>query len=495
MTGMDKAGDVRRGGGRGQGVAPTAGETGVSEPAVRKHLGVGGPSPEVPKRGPSESELLAPHARGMDAWLGSDMRNWRKRRRTAAEAHGRPRGSAATRAPVPPCSAMRRRGARGWPRGAAGATRRAIWGSAGLPADARSASARRTSGSAASPRGGSAWPSPSPAPTPAPRRCSGERPPSASARGSGTCSSSWGGVPPRAVLDDAAEVGGRFGPEAGPSGLFRRFAAHHGLGHALASPYSGNGKGSVEDRVGAHRRSPFAPIPAFGDVGALNGRLLEACVALGEGRVRHGLGRAEPGPFAEDGEALSPPPAGLSCVRWETRKRSRQGALTVGGIHRHSAGPACAGRGVAVALGAFRVAICGCGAGEAVAAYEGGVGQGTDGQPGPRAPAEAALHAAERLGGLLREAAAAGRARAPPGRRAPGQAPGRPRGAAGREPREGLEGGGGGHAQAAPRDRPHRPRLRGGIGGAGPVGGCARGMRRGGRPRRLRPGAGAARGR
>jgi hypothetical protein len=304
-----------------------------------------------------------------------------------------------------------------------------------------------------------------------------------------------GGVPPRAVLDDAAEVGGRFGPEAGPSGLFRRFAAHHGLGHALASPYSGNGKGSVEDRVGAHRRSPFAPIPAFGDVGALNGRLLEACVALGEGRVRHGLGRAEPGPFAEDGEALSPPPAGLSCVRWETRKRSRQGALTVGGIHRHSAGPACAGRGVAVALGAFRVAICGCGAGEAVAAYEGGVGQGTDGQPGPRAPAEAALHAAERLGGLLREAAAAGRARAPPGRRAPGQAPGRPRGAAGREPREGLEGGGGGHAQAAPRDRPHRPRLRGGIGGAGPVGGCARGMRRGGRPRRLRPGAGAARGR
>lgn len=69
-------------------------------------------------------------------------------------------------------------------------------------------------------------------------------------------------------------------------------------------------------------------------------------------------------------EALSPlPPAGFSCVRWETRRCSRQGTFTVGGIHRYSAGPAYAGREVAVALGAFRVTICDCGTGEAIAAY------------------------------------------------------------------------------------------------------------------------------
>lgn len=60
-----------------------------------------------------------------------------------------------------------------------------------------------------------------------------------------------GGVPRREVFGNATEVGRRVGSEAGLSGIYRRFAAHYGLGHALANPYSGNERGNVEDKVAA----------------------------------------------------------------------------------------------------------------------------------------------------------------------------------------------------------------------------------------------------
>jgi hypothetical protein len=54
-----------------------------------------------------------------------------------------------------------------------------------------------------------------------------------------------GGVPRRAVFNNATEVGGRVGSEAGLSGLFRRFAARYGLDYTFTNPYSGNEKGNV----------------------------------------------------------------------------------------------------------------------------------------------------------------------------------------------------------------------------------------------------------
>ena len=56
-----------------------------------------------------------------------------------------------------------------------------------------------------------------------------------------------GGVPGRAVFDNATEVGGRVGGEARTSELFRRFAAHYGLDYTFTNPYSGNEKGNVEN--------------------------------------------------------------------------------------------------------------------------------------------------------------------------------------------------------------------------------------------------------
>lgn len=179
-----------------------------------------------------------------------------------------------------------------------------------------------------------------------------------------------GGVPGRAVFDNAAEVGGRVGGAVRTSELFRRFAAHYGLDHTFTNPYSGNEKGSVENKVGCHGRNLFVPVPSFRDVRAFNRRLLEDCLDLSEGKRRYRLGTPESELFGEDGEALSPlPPAAFSCARWETGRCNKQGTITVGGARRHSAGPAYSRREVAVALGAFDVAVCDCETGEVVA-YE-----------------------------------------------------------------------------------------------------------------------------
>ena len=150
-----------------------------------------------------------------------------------------------------------------------------------------------------------------------------------------------GSVPRRAVFDNATEVGGRVGSEVRLSELFRRFAAHYGLDHVLANPYSGNEKGNVENKVGCHRRNLFVPVPSFHDVRAFNGRLLKDCLDPGDGKRHYRLGTPELELFGEDRGALSPlPPAPFSCARWETRRCSEQGTFTIGGVHRYSAGPA-----------------------------------------------------------------------------------------------------------------------------------------------------------
>jgi transposase len=83
---------------------------------------------------------------------------------------------------------------------------------------------------------------------------------------------SVGGVPVRAVFDDAAEVGRRFGAEIRVSKMFELFASHCGLDHSFANPRSGNEEGNCENMVGAHRRALFVPVPSLHDVVKLDER-------------------------------------------------------------------------------------------------------------------------------------------------------------------------------------------------------------------------------
>lgn len=368
---MDKMEDIRRRGRRGQTVASISRETGVSEPTVRKYLRMEDLSPERPKRGAPGSELLAPHVADIDAWLGSDLRNWRKQRHAATKACARlreERGYQGSYSTARRYVRLRRqemaeerdrRDAQGFPE--------LSW----LPGECQVDFGEADLGVRGVTVRGKYLTAAFPHPDVGLAQVFWGETSECVCQGLGSVFEFVGGVPRRAAFDDATEVGRRIGSGARVSEPFRGFAAHHGLDHALANPHSGSERGNVENEVGTHRGNLFVPVPTFSDVGAFNGRLLGSRVAPGEGKTRYRLGRPESELFGEGRDALSPlPDAAFPCVRWEARKRGRQGTLAVGGARRHSAGPAHARREVAVALGAFLVTVCDCETGEVVATYE-----------------------------------------------------------------------------------------------------------------------------
>jgi hypothetical protein len=146
--------------------------------------------------------------------------------------------------------------------------------------------------------------------------------------------------PLTAAFDNATEVGRRVGGGAGPSGPLPALRGAPRARPRPPSPCSGNGRGNVEDRVGCRGRSLFVPVPSFRDAAASDRRLPGDCLDPGAGKRRHGPGTPGPGLFGEDRGAPSPlPPAALPCARRETRRRGRQGALTVGGPTATRPGP------------------------------------------------------------------------------------------------------------------------------------------------------------
>ena len=83
MIGVDKIEDMRRRRSRGESIASISRNTGVSEPTVRKYLRMEDLSPSRPGRRIAESELLEPYEATIDAWLLDNCRNWRRQRHTA----------------------------------------------------------------------------------------------------------------------------------------------------------------------------------------------------------------------------------------------------------------------------------------------------------------------------------------------------------------------------------------------------------------------------
>lgn len=368
---MDKIDDIRRLGRRGASVASIARDTGVSEPTVRRYLREADLSerPPSPGRAPS-SPSLEPYGALVDSWLEEDRRCWFKQRHTAKRVYDRLVEEAGYTGSY---STVQRYVRRRREEVAAGRDAREAQGFLlldWLPGECQVDFGQadfRVRGVAQ--RGhflvvvfphsnvGLAqvfWGET------AECVCQGLR----------SVFEFLGGVPARAVFDNATEVGRRVGDGIVTSGLFRRFAAHYGLDYSFTNPYSGNEKGSVENKVGTLRRNLFVPVPQLWDVKAYNERLLGACLERSEGKRHHRKGSPESELFEEDRAALSPlPGAPFACVTWVTRKCDKQGGFKAGGDHRYSAGPAMASREVAVAMGAFDVTVVGDG-GEVLATYE-----------------------------------------------------------------------------------------------------------------------------
>lgn len=371
MIGVDKIEDIRRRGRDGASVASIARDTGVSESTVRKYLRATDLSERPPAVGRApESPLLEPYVRLVDSWLAEDRRCWRKQRHTAKRVYDRlveERGFTGSYSTVRRYVRRRRdelatehdaREAQGfllldWVPGECqvdfgqadfrvrGVVQRGHFLAVTFP-HSNVGLAQVFWGETAE------------------CVCQGLR----------NVFEFAGGVPLRAVFDNATEVGRRIGAVVTTSGLFRRFAAHYGLDYSFTNPYSGNEKGSVENKVGAIRRNLFVPVPSFFDVRGYNERLLEACLEASRGKDHYRKGEPELALFGDDRAALSPlPSAPFACVTWLTRKCDKQGSFKAGGEHRYSAGPGMASREVAVAMGAFDVTVVGD-EGEVVATYE-----------------------------------------------------------------------------------------------------------------------------
>jgi hypothetical protein len=60
--------------------------------------------------------------------------------------------------------------------------------------------------------------------------------------------------------------------------VFLRFMMHYGFESNFCNPNAGHEKGSVENKVGYHRRNIFVPIPEFKDLKEYNKELLQLCV-------------------------------------------------------------------------------------------------------------------------------------------------------------------------------------------------------------------------
>lgn len=348
MIGVDKIEDIRKRARGGESIASIARAVGASEPTVRKYARMEDLSPEPPRRREHESEVLAPYEETIDSRLDDDCRNWRKQRHTATRVYvslrdeeGYTGGYSTVQRYV---RRRREEMARERDRRDAEGFLTLRWLPGEVQVDFGEADFRARGVVTRGKYLTVTFPHSNVGLTQvlwgetAECVCQGLR----------DVFEFVGGAPRRAVFDNATEVGGRVGGEVRASELFRRFAAHYGLDYTFANPYSGNEKGNVENKVGCHRRNLFVPVPSFRDVRTFNRRLLEDCLDLSEGKRHYRLGTPESGLFGEDGEALSPlPPAAFSCARWETRRCSKQGTITVGGVHRYSAGPAYARREVA----------------------------------------------------------------------------------------------------------------------------------------------------
>lgn len=350
MIGVDKIEDIRKRARGGESIASIARAVGASEPTVRKYARMKDLSLEPPRRREPESEVLAPYEETVDSWLDDDCRNWRKQRHTATRVYVRLRdeeGYTGSYSTVQRYVKRRREEmARERDRRDAEGFLTLRWLPGEVQVDFGEADFRVRGVVTRGKYLTVTFPHSNVGLTQvfwgetAECVCQGLR----------NVFEFVGGVPRRAVFDNATEVGGRVGGEVRTSELFRRFAAHYGLDYTFTNPYSGNEKGNVENKVGCHRRNLFVPVPSFHDARAFNRRLLEDCLDLSEGKRHYRLGTPESELFGEDREALSPlPPAAFSCARWETRRCNKQGTITVGGPHRYSAGPAYERREVVAA--------------------------------------------------------------------------------------------------------------------------------------------------
>lgn len=137
---------------------------------------------------------------------------------------------------------------------------------------------------------------------------------------------------------------------------FLRFMLHHSFQSNFCNPNSGHEKGSVENKVGYHRRNLFVPIPEFKDLKEYNKDLLHRCDKDME-RLHYKHSRLIKDMFVEDkAEFLKLPKTPFEVFIHEFAKADNYGKVKFDG-RIYSASPELSGKILVVKAGAHDVDI------------------------------------------------------------------------------------------------------------------------------------------
>jgi transposase len=169
-----------------------------------------------------------------------------------------------------------------------------------------------------------------------------------------------GGIPARLWFDNASTIVRQIlgGGERSLTDRFRRFQEHFGFALAFCNPAAGHEKGSVENKIGYHRRNFLVPVPQCDDLEAFNAELLRRC-AQDHQREHYRKERLIAELFAEDqGQLLPLPRICFDAARYESYLADPYGMIaTEGGRHRYSTSPRYAGERVQTQISAQWVVI------------------------------------------------------------------------------------------------------------------------------------------
>jgi transposase len=150
-----------------------------------------------------------------------------------------------------------------------------------------------------------------------------------------------GGVPREIWFDNASTMvtgvikgGGRVVTEK-----FCRFSAHYGFKAIFCNPNSGNEKGSVECKVGYHRRNMLVPVPRFESLDEFNVKLLTMCDEDAD-REHYRKDADISELFVDDKAALIPlPRTDFDTAAHMSVKTNKYAMFTLDGCHEYSTAP------------------------------------------------------------------------------------------------------------------------------------------------------------
>ena len=167
-----------------------------------------------------------------------------------------------------------------------------------------------------------------------------------------------GGVPSVIWFDNASAVVTKVLKEGHRelTDKFFRFEQHYGFECSFCNPASGNEKGSVENKVGYHRRNLLVPAPRITDLRQYNERLLSVECVLDMDRPHYMKGDSIAELHKEDKKRLlAIPTVRFDCARYETRRLDNCGRFKITENHTYSSAPKYAGKTITVKITAEEV--------------------------------------------------------------------------------------------------------------------------------------------